>query len=249
MTSSALRPTRTHTVSEMVEVPEGAFTMGDDHYPRETPQQQVWLPTFWIDRYPVTNAQWFDYVSDTGEGAPFYWFQPEPPEGTLDHPVMVNWLEADAYARWAGKRLPTEAEWEKAARGTDGRRFPWGDDFDPALALTWETAAVTGLKSEPVTARPAGASPYGCEQIVGLAEEWVADEYGPLPGSTYASKAYGTGLRVLRGGGWIFTQTHARCSYRCFESADLDGQGFVDLGGPIFRCASDTPPAKEEEIR
>lgn len=245
MTAPATEATRTPGLTEQIEIPAGSFLMGDDRYVREAPKQEVWLATFWMDRFPVTNLQWLAYLNQSGIDAPHYWRGAHPPEGQSDHPVMVNWLEADAYARWAGRRLPTEAEWEKAARGSDGRRFPWGDRFEETRALTWETAGVTGVRSEPVTARPSGASPYGCEQMVGVAEEWVSDDYRALPGSTYSSRAYDTGLKVLRGGGWIFTQTHARCSYRCFESADLDGRGFVALGGPTFRCASDAPATTE----
>jgi formylglycine-generating enzyme required for sulfatase activity len=230
-------------LTDMVRVPAGRFVMGDDDQVREAPRQEVSVPTFWMDRYAVTNAQWHSFIRATTTASPAYWQGTEPPVGQLDHPVMVNWIEADAYAQWVGKRLPTEAEWEKAARGTDGRRYPWGDRFVEANALTWETAAVTGERSESVHARPGGASPYGCEQMVGLAEEWVADDYGPPPGSGYLSRSYGAGFKVLKGGGWIFAQTHARCAYRCFESPDLSGEGFLDLGGPTFRCASDTPPA------
>jgi iron(II)-dependent oxidoreductase len=228
----------------MVVVPAGPFIMGSDEFAREGPRRTVEVDAFLIDRFPVTNVQFLAFVEATGHPAPADWQVGRPVVGSETHPVMVNWLDADAYATWAGKRLPTEAEWEKAARGTDGRRYPWGDAFDPDRALTWETSAVTGARTEPVDARPAGASPYGCEQMVGLAEEWCADWYDAYPGSDYRSAGYGRRFKVLRGGAWIFTHTHARCAYRCFEIPDRSREEMVVLGAPSFRCAADHPGAR-----
>ncbi len=228
----------TAILDHMVHVPAGVFIMGDERFDRETPEREVWVDDFWIDRFLVTNAQFLAVASADGIALPAHWADETFPDGKDDHPVEVNWEQAAAYARSVGKRLPWETEWEKAARGTDRRSFPWGDSFDADCALTWETAAVTGAYSESVRARPQGASPYGCEQMVGLCEEWCEDEYGAYPGSAYSSAGYGIGMRVLRGGSWIFPQTHARCSYRCFESPDLDTTGFGQLGGPGFRCVT-----------
>ena len=225
-------------LDDMVHVPAGAFVMGDERFDRETPERELWVDEFWIDRFMVTNAQFLDVATAEGIALPAHWADGAFPQGNDDHPAEVNWEQATAYAQAVGKRLPWEIEWEKAARGDDRRLFPWGDVFDPECALTWETAAVSGAHSESVRARPQGASPYGCEQMVGLCEEWCADEYDAYPGSAYSSAGYGIGMRVLRGGSWIFPQTHARCSYRCFESADLDTTGFAQLGGPGFRCVT-----------
>lgn len=233
----------------MVLIPGGPFLMGSDEFPREGPPRVVDVPAFLIDRYPVTNADFLVFVERTGYRVPPDWVDGRPLPGTDDHPVMGAWVDADAYARWAGKRLPTEVEWEKAARGTDGRRYPWGNRFDVRHALTWETTAVTGSRSEPVTARPSGASPYGCEQMVGLLEEWVADWYDAYPGSSYRSLGYGQHFRVLRGGAWLFTHTHARCAYRCFELPDRPRHEMVVLGAPSFRCAADVPAAGQEAGR
>jgi gamma-glutamyl hercynylcysteine S-oxide synthase len=228
----------------MVLVPAGPFLMGSDEFAREAPPRLVDLPAFRIDRYPVTNDEYGAFVAGTGHREPVDWVGHRPRPGTGRHPAMVTWTDADAYAAWAGKRLPTEAEWEKAARGTDGRRYPWGNEWDTSRALTWETVAVTGNRTEPVDARPAGASPYGCEQMVGLLEEWVADWYAAYPGSAYRSLAYGERYRVLRGGAWIFTQTHARCAYRCFELPDRPPAEMEVLGAPTFRCAADVDPGE-----
>ena len=224
------------TYEGMVFVPSGAFIMGDDRFAREAPQRQVHVPGFWIDKYLVTNAEYLKFAEEHDAPRPEHWIDGCYPEGRDDHPAEVSWTMADLFARAHGKRLPTEAEWEKAARGEDARLYPWGDAFDSSLCLTWETSSVTGAHSETVDARPAGASPYGCEQMVGLCEEWCEDEYAAYPGSDHVSVGYGSGLRVLRGGSWIFPVTHARCSYRCFEDPDLDTSGYAQLGGPGFRC-------------
>jgi formylglycine-generating enzyme required for sulfatase activity len=225
--------------SNMILVPAGEFIMGDDRFERERPQRTVWVDDFFIDRYLVTNSEFKKFLSESGYPTPTHWKGGTFTPGHDDHPAEVNWEQADAYASHVGKRLPTEAEWEKAARGTDGRIFPWGDQFDSQRSLTWETAAVTGAHSEPVTARPDGASPYGCEQMIGLCEEWCADDYEAYVESGYRSVGYGKGMKVLRGGSWIFPVTHARASYRCFESSDLATDGFALLGGPGFRCVAD----------
>jgi formylglycine-generating enzyme required for sulfatase activity len=223
---------------EMVRVPAGPFIMGSDEFARERPIHTRDLPAFWIDRFPVTNEAFLHFVRATGHRTPVDWVAGVPRPGTERHPVMVTWTDADAYAPWAGKRLPTEAEWEKAARGTDGRRYPWGETWDTSRARTWETTAV-GDRLEDVDARPSGASPYGAEQMVGLLEEWCADWYDAYPGSTYSSLGYGERYRVLRGGAWIFTQTHARCAYRCFELPSRPPEEMAVLGAPTFRCVRD----------
>jgi len=223
----------------MVFIPAGPFAMGSDEFRREGPVRTVELGDYYMDRFPVTNGKFLEFVQATGHPEPADWVGGLPAAGSEDHPVMVSWLDADTYAGWAGKRLPTEAEWEKAARGTDGRRYPWGDTFEASRALTWETSGADGRRSEPVDARPSGASPYGCEQMVGLAEEWCEDWYDAYEGSDYESHGYGEKFKVLRGGAWIFTHTHARCAYRCFEIPDRPREEMVVLGAPSFRCVAD----------
>jgi len=226
---------------EMVVIPAGPFIMGSEEYGPETPQRTVTLDAYYVDRYPVTNAEYKRFVDTTGHSAPQDWQGNQYPEGKADHPVqMVNWYDARAYATWAGKRLPTEAEWEKAARGTDGRRWPWGNEFDEAKAATWETSVIHGTQTTPVIAHPDGASPYGAHEMGGQIEEWVEDWFDAHPGSTYHSMSYGRHYKVLKGGCWIFTQSHARGAYRCFERPDA-GPFSPEAGGPGFRCVMDAP--------
>src|SRR3972149_2524248 len=162
------------------------FEIGVD----EMPQHEVRLRSFSIDRFEVTNEQYLAFVEATGRPTPadpkdpdyYAWMDSRPPAGQEDHPVCyVNWHEADAYCRWAGKRLPTEAEWERAARGDDGRMWPFGDRFDPERC----NAAESGVGwSTPVGSFPEGASSYGVMDLCGNVAEWTAWWYAPYPGST-----------------------------------------------------------------
>lgn len=224
---------------DMVLIPAGPFLMGTDEFDIEGPPRTVHLPDFLIDRIPVTNTRYAAFVRATGHRPPPDWPGGRPPKGRLDHPVeRVTWDDARAFASWAGKRLPTEAEWEKAARGTDGRRWPWGDAFDEARCITWDHAMALGdVTTVPVGSHPDGASPYGVLDMAGNAEEWVADVFLPYPGSTHRSAASSGGQRVLRGGSWFFTMEHARCGYRRGAPPDFDG--WTTCGGPGFRCAMD----------
>jgi formylglycine-generating enzyme required for sulfatase activity len=223
---------------DMILIPAGPFLMGSDEYGPETPPHKVTLDAFYIDKYPVTNAEYKRFVDATGHKLPQHWQDHQCPEGRADHPVyMLNWYDAQAYAAWAGKRLATEAEWEKAARGTDGRRWPWGDAFDESKTVVWENAMIQGLTTVPVTQYPEGASPFGVCQMAGQVEEWVDDWYQPYPGSLYRSQCYGQEYKVLRGGSWFYTQQYARCAYR--RCARPDAMGFADCDGPGFRCVMD----------
>jgi len=156
----------------MVLVPAGEFYFGPDRV-------KLTLPDFYIDRYPVTNAEYKKFVEATGAPEPTHWRRGTWPEGKADHPVVnVTWEQAAAYAEWAGKRLPTEEEWEKAARGTDGREWPWGSTFDPSRCNTnesgiWDTTPV-GKYS------PAGDSPYGAADMAGNVWEWIGGKPSPL---------------------------------------------------------------------
>jgi formylglycine-generating enzyme required for sulfatase activity len=209
----------------------------------EKPMHSVKLDEFWIDKYEVTNADFAQFVEATGyqtdaekEGLSKTWR--DAAEDKDNHPVVyVSWNDAVAYCQWLGKRLPTEAEWEKAARGTDGKIWPWGND--------WDEDSVNSKDAGPghtmaVGSYPDGASPYGAEDMAGNVCEWVTDRYqwdyyqaapdhnnpqGPNQGAS----------RVVRGGSWALPQGLTRCASRF---------GFLpwvrrdDLG---FRCASSSP--------
>ncbi len=223
----------------MVLVPAGPFLMGSGEFDLEGPPRTIDLHAFWIDRYPVTCAQYQAFVEATGHPAPPDWPDRRPVPGRENHPVeRVSWHAARAYAEWTRKRLPTEAEWEKAARGADGRRFPWGDEFNEAHCIAWDHAMVLGVTTVPVISHPTGASPYGVEQLAGNVEEWVEDELRPYPGSSHDSPSAAGGLRVVRGGSWFYTQEHTRCAYRRGLPPAFDG--WSQAGGPGFRCACDT---------
>jgi sulfatase modifying factor 1 len=189
---------------QIVLVPAGDFLMGSDRdRPDEQPEHRVYLDAFRIDRFEVTNAQYRRFAEATAQTLPPYWQNGLYPPGQADYPVVgVSWTEADAYCRWAGKRLPTEAEWEKACRGTDGRTYPWGSRWNPGRlnvdltrhvprsegdeVFTWqdawtllETSPSSGGQPglRPVGSYAEGASPYGMLDASGNASEWVADWY------------------------------------------------------------------------
>jgi formylglycine-generating enzyme required for sulfatase activity len=242
---------------EMVLVPAGPFTMGshagvgeDD----EHPAHQVTLRGFRIDRTEVTNRAYAQFIAQTGHRVPthrygvaeYTWIGEQPPTEFLDHPVEgVSWSDAEAYCSWAGKRLPTEAEWEKAARGQDGRTFPWGEELDRSRAnygaddgLNEFGDASDGWKSTaPVGSYAAGVSPYGAYDMAGNLSEWVADwyhsrYYSVSPDSNPKGPATDESLRVLRGGGWRNYTPSLRTSARNYAG--------VNYRGTItFRCAVD----------
>jgi len=216
---------------EMVYVPEGEFIMGSpdgEGSPDERPQHGVYLDAFWIDRYEVTNDQYRAFVEATGNRVPNDWQDGEIPAGKEDHPVEdVIWEHAQAYCQWAGARLPTEAEWEKAARGTDAREYPWGDEFDchtgnfddqQRTLVSVEPDCDGYVRSAPVGSFPAGDSPYGALDMAGNVGEWVADWYD----DDYYSRSPNTDppgpdsgeYRVVRGGSWYDFHVGARSADR-----------------------------------
>jgi formylglycine-generating enzyme required for sulfatase activity len=189
----------------------------------EQPQHRLYLPDYYIGKTPVTNIQYATFVQAINHQQPFYWQGGQPPADKLDHPVVgVSWYDAVAYCQWltenAGRlyRLPTEAEWEKAARGTDGRIYPWGNQWDAKRCNT-----IVGGPS-PVGAYPNGASPYGLLDMAGNVWEWCATKWGKsYPYNTQedewsAEYLQGSGARVLRGGSWNDDQLDARCAYRVY---------------------------------
>jgi formylglycine-generating enzyme required for sulfatase activity len=209
----------------MVCVPAGAFLMGStdgDPYAndREQPQHAVHLDAFWIDEHEVTNTQYRKCVEAGACQEPGCWTDSRL--SSPDQPVVcVAWDDAQAYAAWVGGRLPTEAEWEKAARGTDGQIYPWGDSPpDCYKANYW---GCTGWPLS-VGTHPDGASPYGALDMAGNVWEWVADWYSD---DYYAWSLFrnpqGPDLgdsRVLRGGGFDNDEVGLRSAYRYSDLPD-----------------------------
>ncbi len=225
---------------EMVRVPAGPFKMGYDfRIPDERPMHTVTLPAYWIDRYEVTNARYQKFVDATAHPPPRHWQGNQPPPGKANHPVVyVSWHDADAYCRWAGRRLPTEEEWEKAARGADGRLFPWGDKFDSAKANTPQAKHGGTM---PVGSLPKGRSPYGLYDMAGNVYEWTDSWYVPYPGNTRPNPNFGKRLRVVRGGSWIDC-TFYRCGLSAFTFNRAVFKPETMNEGFGFRCArSDIP--------
>ena len=168
------------SLQHMVFIPSGEFHMGsleDDRFAEgdEEPQRVINLPAFYIDKLEVSNIEYKRFTDATGCRTPEHWKDGEYAEGTDFYPVAeVSWYEATAYAKWVGKRLPTEAEWEKASRGTDARRFPWGDEFDQDFANREKDF-------EPVASYFEGASPYEALNMAGNVAEWTATAYEAYP--------------------------------------------------------------------
>jgi formylglycine-generating enzyme required for sulfatase activity len=228
--------------NKMVLIPAGEFTMGtNSRLPDEGPEHKVTLPAFYIDIYEVTNLQYKKFNDETKRRSPTHFRNRTYPPGKADHPVTyVTWNDANAYCHWAGKRLPTDQEWEKAARGTDGRWFPWGNEFDYSKSnnpVRWGEIGFFG-DTTPVGAFKQGVSPYGVYDMSGNVWEWTASWYKAYPGNKVSSESYGERYKTLKGGSWF------DCSfYNCGISAPVFNRAFFskrtknDSFG--FRCAKD----------
>jgi formylglycine-generating enzyme required for sulfatase activity/predicted Ser/Thr protein kinase len=255
----------------MVRVPAGVFPLGAEYTglktltPSNAPLHNVSVGEFHIDAHEVTNEQfaafvtaggyadddyWVDsvgvdragFVDATGEPGPRHWRGRRYPDGTGQHPVVgISWHEAAAYARWAGKRLPTEAEWECAATGMPGagraghqkRQFPWGDSYVSGRANLADSG--TGAPS-PVGSWPEDKSPAGCFDMLGNVREWTASIFGPYPNSECQHSSFGKGMAVVRGRCFADAQIGAELTTR---RAEDKGQRDANVG---FRCAWSLPP-------
>jgi formylglycine-generating enzyme required for sulfatase activity len=241
---------------QMVTIPAGPFRMGStsaqvaalvkaginkEWAERELEQHTVELAEYQIGKYPVTNLEYQAFIKDAGYPPPRGWDGERYPAEKGDHPVVnVSWQDAQAYCRWlsekTGKRytLPGEAEWEKAARGPDGRIYPWGDEFDPQRCNTSESKIQT---TTPVDAYPQGASYYGCFDMAGNVWEWTRSLYRPYPydpGDGREDPAQEVD-RALRGGSFFNNARLARCAYRyrLFPDYRLDYLGFRVAVSPL----------------
>jgi len=196
---------------DMALIPAGEFIMGtDDWWPKSGPEHKKYLPDYYMDLYEVTNAKYKIFVQATGHRLPDDWVKSnnDIPEGMGDYPVVfVSWQDANDYCEWAGKRLPTEYEWEKAARGTDGRVFPWGDEFDKDKGNTPQHGLGKTMK---VGSFENGKSPYGLYDMAGNVFEWTASWYKAYPGNTHKDPNEGEMYRVVKGGSW-YDCTYYRC--------------------------------------
>ena len=173
-------------VGEMVLIPAGEVTLGtnlktDLTFGTEADSRLVFVEAFYIDRYEVTNKQYAKFLSETGHRKPKFWGDPRL--NAPEQPVVgVNWEDAESYTAWAGKRLPTASEWEKAARGTDSRLYPWGNDYDTARGNFNDGGAMDGstdgyaMTAAPVGSFIDGISPYGLHDMAGNVWEWVVQQ-------------------------------------------------------------------------
>jgi formylglycine-generating enzyme required for sulfatase activity len=242
----------------MVLIPASEFIMGSDDidasgkskefgfnepwYLPEHPKRKVFLDNYFIDKYEVTNGQFKSWLQSTGL------YSPDQLQEIGKRLLMkqdkapvriVTWAKANEYCLAMGKRLPSEAEWEKAARGTDGRTYPWGNKWNPDYANV-------GQNEEdlmPVGSYEKGKSPYGVYDMAGNVMEWTADWFEAYPGAEYKSPNYGRKHRVARGGSWggvgHYVIPHFfRTTYR-FDFAPESA--YNDVG---FRCAKDAPKSK-----
>lgn len=283
---------------DMVLIPAGRFIFGSKKEPQpdktieygmhkplyldEHPERRVFLKSYYIDRYEVTNRQYREFVVAENYWVPDTWknngylltpevlrlgdpdlaqlrdlaaetFDIEGDTSTMDRNALlqaieekrrslerlpiaaVSWHDAARYCAWAGKRLPTEQEWEKAARGPDGREYPWGDQWSTNFLSAGAAGRVGPM---PVGSFEAGKSFYGVYDMAGNVMEWVADWYQPYPGNRYRSDDFGEKYKVVRGGGWgglgHYVISHFyRAAYRFYLTPDAR---YEDLG---FRCAKD----------
>jgi len=235
----ALEEKGIHPPAGMLLIPGGEFLMGTDHGPSDArPVHRVTLSPYWIDRYETTNSDYRRCVEDGVCTPPkdHRWFD-DPPH--REHPVTnVTWKQAYTYCQWRGGRLPTEAEWEKAARGPEGWRYPWGNSEEP-IKTRRDRAAPGPNGTAPVGTASDTVSPYGVFDLVGNVWEWVKDWYGEdyyaaMPSQDPQGPLRGT-FRVLRGGDWSQSPLELRGSFRAWDDMTYWGPS---LG---FRCAADVP--------
>ncbi len=251
-------------LDSMVLIPAGEFLMGSDRAQtglQNRPQHSVSLPTYRIDKYPVTNIQYARFVSAINYRPPLDWTEGLIPAGKKLHAVtMVSWYDGSNYCNWAAKRLPSELEWEKAARGVNGQRWPWGEHMDITRLNTYYANGST----LDVTAFPQGASPYGVMEMAGNVSEWMVNDFAPYADSVASAelfqgkitlpqtaldrqlkvvdrKGVDAKYKVIRGGSWksdpFSTTTYHRNYSWPHYASDFFG----------FRCVTDVSESEGAE--
>ena len=237
----------------MVVIPAGEFLMGNPEgkgRADEWPQRSVYLDAFAIDQVEVTNERYMAFVAATGHRNPPNPYGTGPLtsiQGIEQLPVVqTTWYDAKAYCGWAKKRLPTEAEWEKAARGTDGRRFPWGNEIPNSKRANFDREWADEKTLSPVGSLPEGDSPYGVKDMAGNAREWVSDWYDPdyyrhAPVKNPQGPDKKGVVRSIRGGSWHSPLADITASSR--------GRGGFALQthGTGFRCARNVEQTIEQK--
>lgn len=238
-----------HAIEDMAYIPAGEFIIGSNDkdifslakefgyrekfFENEKPSRKIFLKGFFIDIFEVTNKDYKNFITKTGNPLPPDWANNTYRDGQGLHPVKnVSWFDANSYCKWAGKKLPTEEEWEKAARGPNGNIYPWGNEYDEGKdnLATGETVPVGSSESK---------SYYGVYDMGGNLKEWTSSWYKPYPGSTFQSKDFGIKYKVIRGtagnivGHYNLPKIFSRSSYRSFFF--LNGIA-EDIG---FRCGKD----------
>ena len=242
--------------ADMVLIPAGEFSRGSNEREigevrvdfggnellfRELPKNWVYLDSFYIDRNEVTNRQYKYFCESTGHSPPLQWQDGTYPERYDDYPVVyVSWLDANAYARWIGKRLPTEQEWEKAARGSNGYQWPWGDRFYPHRANVSENGKKGPM---PVGSFPNGANEFGVMDLAGNVWEWVETDLRPYPGYEEDLFRFPREYRkVFRGGSFRESGDYARGAFRGDGAVD---RLYYNVG---FRCTNDILSRRESPV-
>ena len=234
---------------DMVFVPAGWFEMGSIESDGrigmtigvdEIPKHNVYVKDFYIDRFEITNTQFLNFLIKSGDSyRPSHWEERASfLKGEDNHPVVdIDWLDAEAYCKWTGKRLPKEVEWEKAARGPDGKMWPWGNTYNKDMANTSESGR---MWTSPIGSYPGDVSPYGVYDMAGNVREWVDGWYEAYPGNTQPDSYYFGPYRVLRGGSYETTlHRYGRAASRYAVTSTIATRGHTwhsnfDHG---FRCA------------
>ena len=231
----------------LILVPGGEFMMGSDDFSVERPPHRVRVSPFWMAQTPVTNLMYRKFCEETGHRDPEYMnahlMDPKLTDADEQPVIGVDHADAEAYARWAGGRLPTEAEWEFAARGTDGRKYPWGNAEPTPDQAVFGGVVGRGGKSAPVGTKPGDVSPFGILDMAGNVLEWCADWYGPYPDDSRALLENPAGPpqgahRIMRGGCWLYDPPGLRAAARTLAPPHQR----LSISG--FRIVVDATPAE-----